>query len=73
MDKLEVSLSNIFELQEIYKLLEPYPNLLTLFQEILVMKNQDVATYVSCFETSDSDCSDSDSEFEGEASMYQSD
>ena len=70
MDQLEVSLANIIELQEIYKLLEPHPNLLLIFQEILVMKNQDVATYVSCFETSESD---TDSEFEDEAAMYQSD
>jgi len=70
MDKLDISIDNILELQQIYKLLEPHPNLLLIFQEILVMKNQDVATYVSCFETSESD---TDSEFEDEAAMYQSD
>ena len=71
MDNLDLNMGNIIELQQIYKLLEPHPNLLRVYQDLLIKKNEELASLVNTFEDSDTD--DSDSDYEGEASMYQSD
>ena len=71
MDNLDLNLGNILELQKIYKLLEPHPNLLRVYEDLLIKKNEELASLVNTFEDSDTD--DSDSDYEGEASMYQSD
>ena len=72
MDETDISLGNIIELQQIYKILEPHGNLLKVFEELLVMKNQEVASYVTLFETEDSEDSD-DSEYELEEHKYNND
>ena len=72
MDETDISLGNIIELQQIYKILEPHGNLLKVFEELLVMQNQEVASYVSLFETEDSEDSE-DSEYELEEHKYNND
>mgnify|MGYP003661208681 CR=1 FL=1 len=71
MDNLDLNMGNIIELQQIYKLLEPHPNLLRVYQDLLIKKNEELASLVNFSEDSDTD--DSDSEYEGESSIYQSD
>ena len=71
MDNLDLNMGNIIELQQIYKLLEPHPNLLRVYQDLLIKKNEELASLVNFSEDSDTD--DSDSDYEGESSTYQSD
>ena len=71
MDNLDLNMGNIIELQKIYKLLEPHPDLLRVYEDLLIKKNEELASLVNTYEDSSTD--DSDSDYEGEASMYQSD
>ena len=71
MDNLDLNMGNVLEFQQIYKLLEPHPNLLRVYEDLLIKKNEELASLVNTYEDSETD--DSDSDYEGEASMYQSD